>query len=304
MRRKENDVDIVYSTTIQDFLDWMVRLKRRYQDCEEYLKYSNEATQDLLHTIELCVTTVQERHKILNETIKIRRQRRAAKNEEAILTPLIIWMRDHPKEIESLESLVETMKKIEENTNGNKFYRSRTSVIEDLFGEPSAIDIPPDLPEEKGLTGDGYLVVNQENNSGGKSKKPVDNPILPPKYQKIEGDDTEEVTLRYPVVVFHSKRKKSCSYYYTFPGLEKLCVPHCFPCADPTMNLNNKKLLNDISIQFNELMIRTSNIQEPMTLSEVNPSSIRSGLSIGNVTEMKVILQEFHCYKRKDIDEI
>lgn len=311
MRRNNIAPPIVYSTEIENLIKFINYVKKRYQECGDYMKYAGDATQDLLHTMELCVATAPERNMVYSQMSEIRKLRRAAKNEEAILTPLIIWINDHEKELKSLEMLLGQMRKIENNLNGERYYRSRTDIVEKLFGTTiSVLELPAgaELPKN---------TVKEEP----KEEEPVQEkaedeveiieevpheeveeiPENPNTFEEGSDDfvdpsleEVMKIKLEYPVVIYFHKKKRTGTYYYTFPGLEKSQNPHAFPSGDSTMNLRNKKLLKDIEVQFHELLLRyTDDLPTPISQHNINPDNLRKGMRIGSVKSSAVITQSF-----------
>lgn len=296
MKKQEAAPPIIYSTDIEKIIDFFKNVQAKYRECGDYMVQSNDETQDILHTMELCICTVQERNKLFNKASEIRRNRRAAKNEEAIISPIISWCNNHERELKSLEELLGAVRDAESRINGERYYRSRTNVIEELFGDRSIIDIPEDRMEALALENENEVLADAK--------------IIPPETyddnpdSKIQEGRVERV-LRYPVVIYHTKKKKSGTYYYVFPGVESPVIPHAFNSGDPVMNIKNKKLLNDIAVTFNEVMLRhRRSIPFPMSTESINPSLMKSGLHIGSVSETRIVFQEYRCFcKEEDMGE-
>lgn len=296
MKKRESAPPIIYSTEIEKVIQLFKNVRAKYRECGDYMVQSNDETQDILHTMELCTCTVQERNKLFNKASEIRRLRRAAKNEEAIIAPIIQWCNNHEKELKSLEELLGAVRDAEDRINNERFYRNRTSVIEELFGERSIIDIPEERIEALSQQNEDEALTNAK--------------ILPPETfeehpdSKIQEGRVERI-LRYPVVIYHTRKKKSGTYYYVFPGVESPVVPHAFNSGDPVMNIKNKKLLADIATSLNEVMIRhRRNIPFPLSVEDVNPNTLKNGLHLGSITETRVVFQEYKCFcKDEDMGE-
>ncbi len=296
MKKRDAAPPIIYSTDIEKVIQFFKSVQEKYHECGEYMVKSNDETQDILHTMELCTCTVQERNKLFNKASEIRRNRRAAKNEESVLSPIISWCRNHEKELKSLEELLGAVRNVEDKVNNERFYRNRTSVIEDLFGERSIIDIPDERIEALPQQSEEEALANAT--------------ILPEETydeypnSKIQEGRVEKI-LRYPVVIYHTRKKKSGTYYYIFPGVESPVVPHAFNSGDPVMNIKNKKLMSDIATTFNEVMIRhRRSIPFPLSTENINPSLLKNGLHISSITETRIVYQEYKCFcKEEDMGE-
>lgn len=296
MHRQDSGPPIVYSNHIEDAIKFINEVKLKYRECGDYIDWARDATQDLLHTMELCVATVQERNKVYTQMQEIRRKRRVAKNEQAVLSPIMNWIQEHEKDIKSLEQLLGAVRRAEDNTNGAKYYRSRTDVVEKLFGiETTVLDIPLEglQPSESSeITKEEIFqdIVQDIMDSGEEDEE------LTEAEEDLNPDELIETTLEYPVVVYYCKKKKAGTYYYLFPGLEKSSTPHAFQSGDPAMNLNNKKLIHDMSVQLNEVMLKYKNgAPIPWRREDVNPQELKHGMRLGSISGTRVITMEFRC---------
>lgn len=198
MKKRESAPPIIYSKDIEMVIKFFKDVRAKHRECGEYMVQSNDETQDILHTMELCTCTVQERNKLFNKASEIRRLRRAAKNEDAVIAPIIQWCNTHEKELKSLEELLGAVRDAEDRINSERFYRNRTSIIEELFGERSILDIPEERMEELSQQNETEVLSNAK--------------ILPPEIleenpdSKIQEGRVERV-LRYPVVIYHTRKR-------------------------------------------------------------------------------------------------
>lgn len=292
MKKCDPNDPIVYSSEIENMLVFFSQCKDKFKECKSYMDEANNETQDILHTIELCNCTVQERNKLFKALSEIRRKRRLCKNEESVLAPIMEWMRNHEKEIQTLQQLLGTLRGVESSVNGEKFYRSRSDVFKNIFGTDSILDVP----SEMSIIQDGKDVEDVPSES---SIIDIDT------YNDTLDEGLKEgrvlKTLYYPVVIFHTRKKKSSVYYYTFPGVESPIMAHTFNSGDPVLNIKNKKLMADIATTFNEIMLRRKrNIPYPISAESVYPNAIKSELHISSITEIRQIYQEYKCYCRED----
>lgn len=298
MRMYKNPDPIIYSDKIAEVINFFNQIREKNKELKQYQIVSNDQTQDILHTIELCSLTVAEQRKLMTSLSEIRRSRRVGKNEDEIVSAIMDWIKNHEKEIKSLEQLLTTVKRIEERVNGNKFYRNRTDIIKDVLGEESIIDMPKDGlqvdPSQKEELDSASDVYEEDEVEEDPQPQYITSDALK------DGDITEEVTLQYPILIFHSKKKRNGMYTYAFPGLEEPLVPHVFSGGDPVLNIKNKKLLHDIKVTFNELMLKykSKGIPEPVNVESIYPNQLKSILHLGNVTESRIIMQDYKCFKR------
>lgn len=96
---------------------------------------AEQATQDLLHRLELDEDGSEEMIKIAVALRKIRRERRVAKDICICLKPLIEWLPANGTTLRSLERLLGEVRKAEKSTE-NRGYRNRTSIIEETLEKP------------------------------------------------------------------------------------------------------------------------------------------------------------------------
>ena len=85
---------------------------------------ANDATQDLLHIIELEEHSHDEYARLSEELKAVRRQRRKAKDTMSETAPVLDWVEANRPVIKGLEKLLGDVRKAEKNTE-NRIYTPR-----------------------------------------------------------------------------------------------------------------------------------------------------------------------------------
>lgn len=121
------------SRKIESFLAFLRESEQQYHMAEADEQEANDATQDLLHSIEL------EEHDHdgfaqLSEDLKlIRQQRRKAKDTMSETAPVLDWIDANRSVIKGLERLLGDVRKAEKNTEGRiytpKVRKKREEII-------------------------------------------------------------------------------------------------------------------------------------------------------------------------------
>ena len=124
-----------YSESISEFLKFMRTVHQEYNIATSQEADAEQATQDLLHRLELGEDGSEEMIKIAVALRKIRRERREAKDICICLKPLIEWLPANGTTLRSLERLLGEVRKAEKSTE-NRGYRNRTSIIEETLEKP------------------------------------------------------------------------------------------------------------------------------------------------------------------------
>lgn len=94
----------------------------------------DQATQDILHHIEMQENT---QHELILEGIAlkdIRQKRRNAKDRERILTPVVEWYAANQRVVNDLQRLLGKVRK-EEKSIENRTYTNRTEVVRMILQE-------------------------------------------------------------------------------------------------------------------------------------------------------------------------
>lgn len=124
-----------YSESISEFLKFMRTVHQEYNIATSQEADAEQATQDLLHRLELGEDGATEMVKIAVALRKIRRERRMAKDISICLKPLIDWLPANGTTLRSLERLLGEVRKAEKSTE-NREYRNKTSIIKEILEKP------------------------------------------------------------------------------------------------------------------------------------------------------------------------
>lgn len=120
------------SDNINDFLSYMRCITERYNIAVENESIATDATQDILHRLELHDDTYHARAKLANRLSDIRKARRESKDEMELLEPVIAWIEDNSRFIDSLNALLGDVRRVERK-HANRAYLNRTDVIDDII---------------------------------------------------------------------------------------------------------------------------------------------------------------------------
>lgn len=106
------------SQGIETFLTFMRETEQRYHIAEAEEQEANDATQDLLHIIELEDHDHDDYARLSEELKAVRQKRRKAKDTMSEAAPVLDWMDANRPVIKSLERLLGDVRKAEKNTEG------------------------------------------------------------------------------------------------------------------------------------------------------------------------------------------
>lgn len=119
------------SDKIADFLSYIEEQCQMYDIAKDMLKECDEATQDILHKMEIDPVKYKERARLATKLQSIRRQRRTAKDITETTKIISIWVKDNKSIIGSLQRLLGDVRKAEKKQQ-NRTYIPRTNVIEEI----------------------------------------------------------------------------------------------------------------------------------------------------------------------------
>ena len=119
------------SDKIADFLSYIEEQCQMYDIAKDKLKECDEATQDILHNMEIDPVKYKERARLATKLQSVRRQRRTAKDMTETTKIISIWVKDNKSIIGSLQRLLGDIRKAEKKQQ-NRTYIPRTNVIEEI----------------------------------------------------------------------------------------------------------------------------------------------------------------------------
>ena len=91
---------------------------------------ANDATQDILHMLELNEMPYHDTAKLARKLAEIRRQRRAAKDLYNTVSPIASWAENNKAVIKSLERLLGDVRRAEKLMQ-NRMYTQKTGVLKE-----------------------------------------------------------------------------------------------------------------------------------------------------------------------------
>ena len=120
------------SEKISDFLNFISQSKSDYDYYLGALSMTEPKILDLLHEIELVPHNAIDMVRVYKKIREVRQERRQAKDAIKELTPIITWIEENKREIETLKRTLGDVRKIEKMEE-NRTYAYRTTVVEETF---------------------------------------------------------------------------------------------------------------------------------------------------------------------------
>lgn len=113
------------SQGIDSFLIFLRDTEQRYHMAEADEQEASDATQDILHDIELQDHDYHEFARLSKELKAIRQKRRAAKDTMSETLPVLEWLDANRPVIKGIERLLGNVRKVEKNTE-NRIYTPKS----------------------------------------------------------------------------------------------------------------------------------------------------------------------------------
>lgn len=123
-----------YSEQIEKFLNFLREARQKYDIAAAEETEANNATQDLLHSLELDDNKYHDSARIALALKQIRKERREAKDKGVKLQPIIDWSAENIRVIQELEQLLGAVRKAERNSVGRR-YIPKTDVLKKTLKE-------------------------------------------------------------------------------------------------------------------------------------------------------------------------
>lgn len=89
-------------------------------------------TQDILHKLELEDVSYHDTAKLGKALMKVRENRRKAKDSVELNAPLVEWIQSHSDALKSLQKVLGETRKIEEKQR-RRMYVPRTKIVEEVI---------------------------------------------------------------------------------------------------------------------------------------------------------------------------
>ena len=116
---------------LEDFLDYLRETEQLLHMAEQAEQEANDATQDILHRLELVELEPEEAGQLAIRLRDVRRSRREAKDQMAQAAPIVAWLEDHRPVVKELERLLGDVRKQERRAR-DRIYTPRTSILEEI----------------------------------------------------------------------------------------------------------------------------------------------------------------------------
>ena len=125
----------MYSDKISDAIKFLNTCKEEYSIAEQKYEEANSQIQDLMHMLELGDVSYHDGGKIARALSNIRVEKRNAETTMIQLKPVIAWLADNTKTMNSMEKLLGEVRKAEKISDpDNRHYTQRTTIIKDVLG--------------------------------------------------------------------------------------------------------------------------------------------------------------------------
>ena len=118
------------SLGIESFLDYLRETERELHIAEQTEQAANDATQDILHRLELCELEDVDAERLAYKLQEGRRQRREAKDRIDQTAPVAAWLEERRIVVKELERLLGEVRKQERRAN-DRIYTPKTKVLEE-----------------------------------------------------------------------------------------------------------------------------------------------------------------------------
>lgn len=139
---------LTVSKPVEGFLDFLREARSAYNIAQSEENDANNATQDILHSLELEDHRYHDYARLSSALRDVRRQRREAKDSVQRLQPLMDWIDKNNKTIKEMERLLGDIRKAETSTE-NRHYNNKTDIVQQTIGgknETPETRQMPDIP--------------------------------------------------------------------------------------------------------------------------------------------------------------
>lgn len=121
------------SEILSDFLTYLRDTKQIYNMAVQDENDANDATQDILHSLEIDGGSYHELARLSKVLQDVRRKRREAKDKTICLEPIVQWIEGNAAVIKGLERLLGDVRKAERSLE-NRTYHQKTNIVETVRG--------------------------------------------------------------------------------------------------------------------------------------------------------------------------
>ena len=114
---------------LESFLNYLRETEQQLHIAEQSEQEANDATQDILHRIELGKLDCNIACELAFKLQEVRRHRREAKDQMDQAAPVVAWVESHRPVIKELERLLGEVRKQERRTQ-DRIYTPRTNILD------------------------------------------------------------------------------------------------------------------------------------------------------------------------------
>lgn len=109
------------SKNIEDFLNFLRETEQQYNISVTTEKENDDATQDILHALELEKQSYHQYAEFAKKLCQIRKDRRVVKDFRMQSEPIVLWIDENKQIIKSLERLLGDVRKIEKKMENRTY---------------------------------------------------------------------------------------------------------------------------------------------------------------------------------------
>ena len=118
------------SQGLEGFLNWLRETEQQLHMAEQWEQEANDATQDILHRLELVELKPEEAGQLAIKLRDVRRSRREAKDQMAQAAPIVAWLEEHRPVVKELERLLGEVRKQERRAR-DRIYTPKSNILEE-----------------------------------------------------------------------------------------------------------------------------------------------------------------------------
>lgn len=117
---------------LEDTINFFTQTTEDYQNNTENESLHDYETQDILHKLELEDVSYHDTAKLGKTLMKVRENRRKAKDSVELNAPLVEWIQSHSDVLKSLQKILGETRKIEDKQR-RRMYVPRTKIVEEVI---------------------------------------------------------------------------------------------------------------------------------------------------------------------------
>lgn len=118
------------SQGLEDFLDYLRETEQLLHMAEQAEQEANDATQDILHRLELVDLDCNVACDLAFKLREVRQHRREAKDQMDQAAPVVAWLEDHRPVVKELERLLGEVRKQERRAR-DRIYTPKSNILEE-----------------------------------------------------------------------------------------------------------------------------------------------------------------------------